>query len=211
MPVLHAYRSKEGHYALAGVKGKIVTYRLSVEGVQRLNESGIADDANFPWALLLELMRSGDAYTGSSGRSDEDLSGWTQPGFVFDIPHHEPTLTDPVPYCFCGSLEGLHLVEIIKDKAASILCEGCRMKRLSETNASVPLYLINTTVALDRVLERNQLAADQSIEAFRDLLNFKLAAKWEARAKARKDAKRPVAQIPLFVDPEKEKSQHQLF
>ena len=85
------------------------------------------------------------------------------------------------------------------------------MKRLSETNASVPLYLINTTVALDRVLERNQLAADQSIEAFRDLLNFKLAAKWEARAKARKDAKRPVAQIPLFVDPEKEKSQHQLF
>ena len=49
MPVLHTYRSKEGHYTLAGVKGKIVTYRLSPEGVQRLHDSGIADDANLSW------------------------------------------------------------------------------------------------------------------------------------------------------------------
>jgi hypothetical protein len=84
MPALRAYRSKEGHYALAGIKGRIVTYRLSLDGAKQLHDSGIADDGKFPWSLLLELIRQGDAFTGNSGGTDEDLSGWTQQGFVFD-------------------------------------------------------------------------------------------------------------------------------
>lgn len=81
MPVLHAYRSKEGNYALAGVKGKIVTYRLSPEGANRLHDNDIPDDGKFPWSLLLELIRQGDAFTRSGGGGDEDLSGWMQTGF----------------------------------------------------------------------------------------------------------------------------------
>jgi len=34
MPVLHSYRNKEGSYILAGVNGRIVTYRLSVDGAK---------------------------------------------------------------------------------------------------------------------------------------------------------------------------------
>lgn len=43
MPVLHTYRSKEGHYILAGVNGRIVTYRLSVDGARRLQNDSITD------------------------------------------------------------------------------------------------------------------------------------------------------------------------
>ncbi len=40
MPVLHSYRNKDGHYILAGVNGRIITYRLSNEGTQQLTENG---------------------------------------------------------------------------------------------------------------------------------------------------------------------------
>jgi hypothetical protein len=61
MPVLHTYRSKEGHYILAGVNGRIVTYRLSSEGARRLQDSSITDGEKFSWAILLVLIRQGDA------------------------------------------------------------------------------------------------------------------------------------------------------
>jgi hypothetical protein len=50
----------------------------------------------------LELIRQSDAYTGSAGSADEDLSGWIQTCLPFNISNHEPTKTDPVP---CSSPE----------------------------------------------------------------------------------------------------------
>jgi hypothetical protein len=78
MPVLHTYRSKEGHYILAGVNGRIVTYRLSAEGTEKLVADGITDGSKLSWPMLLELVRAGEAFTGTAGEQDEDLSGWTQ-------------------------------------------------------------------------------------------------------------------------------------
>jgi hypothetical protein len=183
MPALRAYRNKEGHYALAGIKGRIVTYRLSLDGVKRLSDSGIQDDGKFPWSLLLELIRQGDAFNGKSGGTTEDLSGWTQQGFVFDIPNHEPATTDPVPLCGCGSMAGLHIVGLAAGKAALILCDACRTARLNDIEASVPLYLITTPTALERLLERDGLIPDATVTAYRDLLSLNLVAKYRAKVR----------------------------
>lgn len=57
MPVLHKYRNKEGHYALAGVNGRIVTYRLNADGAEKLIENGVNDGDTLSLAMLLEIIR----------------------------------------------------------------------------------------------------------------------------------------------------------
>ncbi len=197
MPALRAYRSKEGHYALAGIKGRIVTYRLSPEGAKQLHDNGILDDGKFTWSLLLELIRQGDAFTSSSGGGDEDLSGWTQTGFNFDIPQHEPEKADSVPLCGCGSNVGLHIVDIA-EMNASITCEACRAMRRNDINVSVPLYLVTTPMALERLLERSCLIPDGSVSDYMELLSSNLEAKYRARVRP----KSKNVQSTLFPEPQ---------
>jgi len=199
MPVLHTYRNKEGHYILAGVNGKIVTYRLSTDGARRLQDNSITDGEKFSWAMLLELIRQGDAYTSNSGADDEDLSGWTQLGLLFNIQENEPSTADLVPLCACGSMKGLHIAELADLKTASLLCDECRTSRRDQIDASVPIYMINTTPALDHLLERSRLTPGDSVTAYRDLLNSSLAAKWKSRILP----KGKTVQTGLFGEPEK--------
>jgi len=199
MPVLHKYRSKEGHYILAGVQGRIVTYRLSAEGAQRLQDNSITDGAKFSWAVLLELIRQGDAYTSTSGDDDEDLSGWTQLGLLFNIQENEPSSAEAVPLCSCGSMEGLHITELVESKTASLLCDKCRASLRNQIDASVPIYMINTPSALDHLLERSGVAPDGSVTAYRELLNKSLTIKWNSRVRPKAKA----LQSGLFGDPEK--------
>lgn len=181
MPVLHKYRSKEGHYVLAGVQGRIVTYRLSTDGAKHLQENSITDGERFSWQILLELIRKGDAYTSTPGADDEDLSGWTQLGLLFNIQENEPTATEAVPLCACGSMEGLHIAELADSKTATLLCDNCRKTRRNQIDASVPIYLINTPPLLDHLLERSGLTPDELVTTFRVLLNSSLAAKWQSK------------------------------
>lgn len=199
MPVLHTYRSKEGHYILAGVQGRIVTYRLSSDGAFFLNDNSIADGDKLSWAMLLELIRKGDAYTSNAGSEDEDLSGWTQLGLLFNIQENSPTAADLVPLCACGSMEGLHIAELADMKTASLLCDGCRKSRRDQIDASVPIYMINTTPALDHLLERSKLTPDDSVTAYRELLNTGLAAKWNSMIRP----KGKTVQTGLFGEPAK--------
>ena len=200
MPVLHTYRSKEGHYVLAGVTGRIVTYRLSSDGARRLQDSSINDGDKFSWTMLLELIRQGDAYTGNTGADDEDLSGWTQLGLLFNIPEHEPTPAESVPLCGCGSMEGLHIAELSASKIAFLLCDECRKTRRDQIDASVPIHLINTPSALDHLLERSGLRPDDSVAAYRKLLDSSHAAKWESKVRLKGKS----VQAGLFKEPEKE-------
>lgn len=199
MPVLHTYRSKEGHYILAGVNGRIVTYRLSQEGARRLQDNSITDGEKFSWAMLLELIRQGDAYTSNADADDEDLSGWTQLGLLLNIPEHEPTQAELVPLCACGSMEGLHIAELADSKTASLLCDECRKTRRDQIDASVPIYMINTPPALDHLLERSGLTPDDSVRAYRELLDSNHAAKWESRMRPKGKS----VQAGLFEVPEK--------
>jgi len=200
MPVLHSYRNKEGSYILAGVNGRIVTYRLSVDGAKRLNDNGITDNEKFSWQVLLELIRQGEAYTNAPGAEDEDLSGWTQLGLLFNIKENEPSAADPVPLCSCGSMTGLHIVELVEQQTATMLCQQCRISRRSEFDASVPIYLINTPAALDRLLDHSRTKADDSLYAFRKLLAIAHSAKWDLRVRARRTG----IQSGLFEEPETE-------
>lgn len=197
MPVLHTYRSKEGFYILAGISGKIVTYRLSSEGVRSLKDNSINDGDKFSWAMLLELIRQGDAYTSNGGGDIEDLSGWTQLGLLFSIPEHEPTHSEPVPLCACGSMEGLHIAELAASKTATLLCDDCRKTQRDQIDASVPIYLINTPPALDHLLERSGLMPNDSVTAYRDLLSANHAAVWEGRMRV----KGKTVQTGLFEEP----------
>jgi hypothetical protein len=198
MPVLHTYRSKEGHYILAGVNGRIVTYRLSSVGARRLKDNSITDGDKFSWQVLLELIRQGDAYTNAPGAEDEDLSGWTQLGLLFDIQGNEPSSADPVPLCSCGSMTGLHIVELMEQKTATMLCQECRVIRCTEFDASIPIYMINTPSALERLLEHSGLKSDESLSAFRNLLNITLSAKWDSRIRTIRTG----VQSELFQEPD---------
>lgn len=198
MPVLHTYRNKEGHYILAGVNGKIITYRLSNEGARQLDDNGINKGVKFPWSILLELIRQGDAYTGNNGVDSEDISGWSQLGFTFEIDENEPTATDPVPLCACGSMTGLHIVELLEQKTATMLCQDCRITRRTEFDASIPIYMINTPAALDRLLDHSKIKADDSLSAFRELLTIAQSAKWDSRVRS----VRTGVQSELFAEPD---------
>lgn len=200
MPVLHTYRKKEGHYILAGVQGRIVTYRLSSEGVRFLHGNGINDSDKFSWQVLLELIRQGEAYTSTPGAEDEDLSGWTQLGLLFNVEENEPTATDPVPICACGSMTGLHIVELLEQKTATMLCQECRTTRRIEFDASIPIYMINTPAALDRLLDHSKIKADDSLSEFRELLTIAQSAKWDSRVRT----VRTGVQSELFAEPETE-------
>ncbi len=195
---MHTYRNKEGHYVLAGVNGKIITYRLSNEGAQQLTQNGINTGVKFPWSNLLELIRQGDAYTGQSGVDGVDVSDWSQLGFVFDVEEHEPTKAEPVPLCACGSMEGLHIAEHEDSKTASLLCNECRKNRRNQIDASVPVYMINTPSALNNLLERSGLTPDDSVTKYRELLNMNLTAKWQSRMLPKAKA----VQTGLFGEPE---------
>jgi hypothetical protein len=205
MPVLHTYRSKEGFYILAGVNGRIVNYRLSSEGALRLQNNNIADGEKFSWAILLELIRQGDAYTSNANSVDEDLSGWSQLGLIFNIPEHEPTQAESVPLCACGSMEGLHITELTDTQSASLLCYECRVSQRDQIDASVPIYIVNTLPALDHLLERSCLTPDVSVAKYRKLLNSSHAAKWNKKL----PSKGKTVQAGLFKEPEK--SQQSLF
>ena len=199
MPVLHTYRSKEGHYILAGVNGRIVTYRLSSDGANRLIDNSINDGDKFSWAILLELIRQGDAYTSNASSDDEDLSGWTQLGLLFNIQENEPTSSDLVPLCFCGSMKSLHIVELADTNTASLLCDECRKSCRDQIDASVPIYMITTPPALDHLLERSKLTPDISVTAYRELLNNSLASKWNSKIRP----KGKTVQTDLFAEPTK--------
>lgn len=198
MPVLHTYRSKEGFYILAGICGKIATYRLSSDGARSLKDNSIDDGDKFSWTMLLELIRKGDAYTSNSGGDTEDLSGWTQLGLLFNIPEHEPTQAEPVPLCASGSMEGLHIAELTDLKAATLLCDECRKAQRNNIDASVPIYMINTPPALDHLLERSGLIANGSVTAFRELLSANHAEVWNRRIRV----KGQTVQTGLFEEPE---------
>lgn len=194
------YRKKEGNYILAGVQGRIVTYRLSSDGASFLKDNSITDGDKLSWAMLLELIRKGDAYTSTAADADEDLSGWTQLGLLFNIQENEPTASDLVPLCSCGSMEELHIVELAQLKTASLLCKECRTSRRDQIDANIPIYMINTPPTLDHLLERSGLTPDDTVTAYRELLNTSLAAKWNGRVRP----KGKTVQTGLFAEPEKE-------
>lgn len=151
MPVLHQYKGKEDFYVLTAIGGTIITFQLTREGRQRLNSAGVEPGDKFGRALLLDIYRSGDAFTYGSGVGEvAEVIDEGQMTFDFS---NDPEPESLFPTCGeCSSLNDLHLVELKEsDPTASILCASCREKNASGIDASIPLPLASRTV-LNRLL-----------------------------------------------------------
>jgi hypothetical protein len=186
MPVLHKYKDKEGYYILTSIKGLVVTFQLTPEGLEKLITYGIEIGKKFPRALLLDLYRTGDAYTYGTGVEETgpeievrqlefDFSDDTEPESMF-------------PSCAnCSSLNDLHLVEMKeKDSRASILCADCRLKKTKSIDTSIPLPLVNRGI-LNSLLELKGIRhVDKAFLSYQDLLNAEFKSKWEKLAKSKK-------------------------
>ena len=77
MPRLHKYRNRDASYVLTAIRGAIITYQLTPEGERKLTAAGIVSGQQFHRALLLDLYRTGNAYTGGGGvYTVDEISGW---------------------------------------------------------------------------------------------------------------------------------------
>ena len=94
MPRLHKYRGRNACYVLTAIGGAVVTYQLTTEGECKLVAAGIAPGKMFPRALLLDLYRTGDAFTHGSGVDDAALPGTAQLELDFS---NDPPWTEPAP------------------------------------------------------------------------------------------------------------------
>ena len=185
MPVVHAYTDKAGYYVLTSIKGSIITFQLTPEGQAKLNKAGIEPDKTFGRALLLDLVRSGDAYTGWSGPGKID-SEHDKVQVQLDL-FEDPDPETMFPSCHdCLSLHDLHLVEIKGDESqASILCPKCRVEKAGLIDTSVPLFLVSRG-ELNQLLNKKGIKkTDDSVMAYQELLDAEFESKWEARLKSK--------------------------
>lgn len=183
MPVLHKYVDSERFYVLTSINGKIITFQISSEGERKLRSNGIESGEKFGRGLLLALYSSGDAYTHGSGPG---TMGQVVDPRQMQLDFPDDTESDTMfPACaLCSSIDDLHLVEIKdKDHYASLLCQKCRAKASSTINTSLPLPLVTRGI-LSRLLEMNEIQkVDDSVTAYRNVLDQEFSAKWAAIAK----------------------------
>jgi hypothetical protein len=185
MPVLHRYKGKKEFYILTSINGNIVTFQLTNDGNKKLSEAGIEANKTFGRALLLDLVRSGQAYTHGTGpgtieSEDKNLQ------LKFDF-SDDPEPESMFPSCSsCSSLDDLHLVEIKDDEiSAGILCPRCRTNMAGKLDTSIPLFILTRGV-LKRVLDKKGIRKiDSTIEKYQQLLDAEFQGKWEALIKAK--------------------------
>ena len=111
MPVLHKYKDRDGYYILTSIKGLVVTFQLTPEGLEKLITYGIEIGKKFPRALLLDLYRTGDAFTYGTG-VEETIPKIDARQLELDF-SDDPEPESMFPSCAnCASLNDLHLVEM---------------------------------------------------------------------------------------------------
>jgi hypothetical protein len=111
MPVLHHYKGRNEHYVLTSIRGNIITFQLTQTGEQRVRSAGIQSGETFGRALLLDLYRSGDAFTHGTGPGEEIPKADSRQ-MELDF-KNDPDPESLFPNCAnCSSPVGLHLVEV---------------------------------------------------------------------------------------------------
>lgn len=204
MPVLHRYKERHEHYVLTSINRAIITFQLTKEGEKKLRSAGVTAGQPFGRALLLDLYRSGDAYTHGSDPGKVVLKVDPRQ-MVFDF-SNDPEPESLFPSCaVCTSPFDLHLVEIKNgDYFASILCPNCRKGKDFEIDSSIPLPLV-TRSTFHRFLEIKGIEKrDPSVLSYQELLNAEFQTKWDAIAKRAK--RKSIRQGNLFDSKEDKQS-----
>lgn len=185
MPTLHAYADGSGLYAKANLQGRVVTFQLTPAAMQRLGEAGLDTGARLPAKLLLALIQSGDAYTGTGAPADDPAQA--------ALPFGEGELdTDGLlPRCeeTGGHLE-LHLV-VLDDglgggrKCARLLAPEPRHVMRKQTAISIPVSALSWR-ALEQLVGSRLVPEDaKAVVALRGWFNRRLADAWDELGRRR--------------------------
>ena len=185
MPRLHKYRDRNACYVLTAIRGAVVTFQLSAEGEKKLAAARIGHGEQFPRALLLDLYRTGDAYTGGSGPSGPTLvsAGQLEMDFAND-----PESEMAFPACdVCGGVNDLRLT--ISGKPENLIgqlqCATCRAQPGARPDTTVPIGLLSRPV-LSRLFQLETVSARSTgVKKFEELLRSEFESKWEAIRKRR--------------------------
>jgi len=185
MPRLRKYRNRENCYVLTSIRGVVITFQLTPQGERKLKEAGIDPEQNFPRGLLLDLCRTGDAYTGGSGVSDPIANSVDQLELDFSQDPDPETL---FPYCDdCGSVHDLHL-SIAREEgalAAKLQCPHHRDVNSYLLDTCIPLRLL-TLMLFGRLFEIKSVTKKyEGVNRFEDLLRSEFKSKWEELRKLR--------------------------
>lgn len=185
MPRLHKFRDRNACYVLTAIRGAVVTFQLTPDGEQKLTAAGIACGQQFPRALLLDLYRTGDAFTGGSGAASLPLDsvGQLEMDFASD-----PDPETAFPACdVCKSVNDLHLTisGSPEDLVAMLQCSACRTLPGARLDVSIPVGLLSRPV-LSRLFQLKPVAAkNTNVRQFEELLRAEFESKWDALRKHR--------------------------
>ena len=186
MPVLHKYKKGNIYFVFTEIQGKIIAFKLTHDGERRLKSAGIFPGKTFGRAILLDLYRSGDAYT--SGKGLDRVEQRIEPHQLqFDF-SKDPEPESLFPLCaICSSPDDLHLVEIKENNHyASLLCNDCRMSQRGSIDTSMPLSLVTRPI-LRRFLEVKHIEKrDSSVTNYQSLLDAEFKDRWDALKKRKK-------------------------
>jgi len=181
MPRLHKYRERNACYVLTAIRGAVITYQLTPEGERRLTTAGVAPGNQFQRALLLDLYRTGDAFTRGSGVDDPALAGASQLEMDFA---NDPDPETAFPACdVCKSVNDLHLTLTgsPEDLIAQLQCAVCRaVVPAARPDTSIPVSLLSRPI-LSRLLQMKPVTGKgKNVKQFEELLHAEFESKWEA-------------------------------
>lgn len=202
MPRLYKYRNRNACYVLTAIGGSVITYQLTPVGEGKLTTVGIACGQLFPRALLLDLCRTGDAFTGGSGSDSSAVISQLEMDFAND-----PDPDTAFPACdVCASVNDLHLTltSSAADLVAQLQCTACRANvSAARPDTSIPVALLSRPI-LTRLFEMKPVKLrGTNVTQFEELLRSEFESKWEALRRRRGQSQSslfdssPSDQLPL--------------
>jgi hypothetical protein len=196
MPRLHQYRDRNACYVLTAIRGAVVTFQLTAEGEKKLAAARIGPGEQFPRALLLDLYRTGDAFTGGNTAATLalDSAGQLEMDFAND-----PDPETAFPACdVCRSVNDLYLTIAGNpdDLVAQLQCATCRNLPTAHPDSCIPLGLLSRPV-LSRLFQVKTVGAKSSgVKQFEELLRAEFESKWEALRKRRGTPQKSLFDVP---------------
>lgn len=180
MPRLHKYRDRDACYILTAIRGAVVTFQLTPEGDKKLAAARIGPGEQFPRALLLDLYRTGDAFTGGSGAASLPLDSAGQLEMDFA---NDPDPETAFPACdVCSSVNDLYLTLTGRPEAliAQLQCATCRALPAARSDTSIPVVLLSRPLLL-RLFQLKAVAGKgKNVRQFEELLRAEFESKWAA-------------------------------
>ena len=197
MPRFHKYLNSEHCYVRTSIRGAVITFQLTPEGERKLKEAGVAPEQNFPRGLLLDLCRTGDAFTGGSGVSEPITESINQ--LELDFPQ-DPDPETLFPVCDdCASLEDLHL-SLFREQgmlAAKLQCPHCRDVTSHTLDTCIPLRLVTLTLFGHLFEIKSVTKKYEGVNRLENLLRSEFESKWEELRKLRSASQESLFDIGL--------------